>query len=138
MITTREEALNMYYLLRPNSPPSEAELKGTVKLKTFAQFLRDADGELKQRDANLRGQAEQLAVMSTHVNELNKTVTELQTQKQITADQLKDALARISTQTANLETTHDTMADLAKPVVEPEPEKPSWLVAFVKALTKKG
>lgn len=75
MISTRDQAIKIYKLLRPNGNPSEAEITGTVGRRTFAAFLNDAQAEVRIRDTNIAAQAKALAEAQAAINSLNDRPT---------------------------------------------------------------
>ena len=132
MIATKEEAMVIYQMLRPNGGGSSAEISGTVGRRTYKNFLNDARVEMDLRNASLRNQSTQLATISSKLNELNQTVTNITkerndlaisgttTKAELNALLIKEqaGLAKISSLTSELETAHDTITDLNKPVDE--------------------
>jgi hypothetical protein len=81
MITTTDEAIKLYRMLRPNSSaPSQDELNATVGKRSFAQWLNDAQPEVTARDAQLGGLESQLTTDSNEIGQLNQTIAQLQTQ----------------------------------------------------------
>lgn len=156
MIANADQAIKAYKMLRPNGQPSQDEINGTAGRRTFAGFLNDAQGEINQRDANLRNQAEQLANMSNTINAQNAAITDLNAklndanlsnaQKQAALD---EAITKMATTNAELTTCHDQIKDLQDvlPTANPEPakvdqsgtepeQKPSLLTKLILAILK--
>jgi flagellar capping protein FliD len=109
MIVTRDQAVLMYQLLRPNGGPSEDEINATVNKRTFAGFLRDGMGELTQRNMRLQAQA-------NNINELQSTIAQL---RQAIADDgvkdtatLNDYKAKLNELTAEISGYQKQLAEL--------------------------
>lgn len=139
MITTTDEAIKLYKMLRPNGGASDADLAVTVNKRSFAQFLNDSQGEINSRDTALRDQAEKLTELQTTIDSLNKTVTDLRGQD--TADQAatKTALDQVASLTAQLTTTHDQLAELQAQLTAPVAPNPSsnWFAKIIAILLPK-
>ena len=127
MITNDAQAHLVYKLLRPNGDGSPAEIAATVGHRTFQQFVTDAQAEVTQRDANLRAQQQSLTDMSTTINSLNETITELRAKENADQDDIRAAQEKISYLTSQLATQHDKLADQQQadvtiPQVPPAPQ----------------
>ena len=61
MITTKDQAIKLYKMLRPNGGGSTAEINGTVGRRTFTSFLNDAQAEIAARDKGIKSLQSQLA-----------------------------------------------------------------------------
>lgn len=78
MITTAEQATQLYKMLRPNySGPTQGELDATVNKRTFAQFLNDAQAEIATRDAHFSAEEQQLVTDSNEIGQLTQTIAQL-------------------------------------------------------------
>jgi hypothetical protein len=127
MIATRQEAVEIYCLLRPNGGPSEAELGATVGRRSYASFLKDAQAEVNARNAALAGQQDGLTRMQAQINQQNQAITELNTQladarlsNQQKQQAFNDAMGKITTSNTALATAHDQITDLQKQVEDAE------------------
>lgn len=145
MITTREQAIVMYKLLRPNGHPTEGEITGTVNRRSFAGFCQDAGIELQQRDARL-------AAQGANIQELHNTIAQLheliRTAEVTNATSLADYQAKLADKVAELSTAEARMAELQAKVCvipdvvgeapvtvdEPLPEKTPLLVRVLAIL----
>ena len=77
VITTADQAIKMYKMLRPNGNPSQGEIDSTAGRRTFAGFLNDAQAEIAARDAGLRNQSAQIASLTQTVQTLTAQAEEL-------------------------------------------------------------
>lgn len=135
MIANADQATKIYQMLRPNSGGSPGEIAGTAGKRSFANFLNDAQAEIKARDEGLRNQGAQLSNMQGSINQLNQTITAMtQARDAAIADGSKTKaelvammaaeekqLAELAKLTSDLETAHDTIKDIqenTKPVDE--------------------
>jgi hypothetical protein len=126
MISNNDQALKAYKMLRPNGGASDDEIAATAGKRSFAQFVNDAQGEVNQRDANLRDQAQRLAEMQGTINSTNVTITELRStisnneisnaEKQAALDA---ALAKIAQDNTTMTSLHDEVADLQATLADP-------------------
>lgn len=148
MITTRDQAIILYEMLRPNGGPSEAEIVGSVNRRSFAQFMWDARPEIAARNQALSGQANQLNNLNQAINSSNQTITELTIKLNDAAvsnadkqKALDDALASLANNNAELTTAHDKMADMQRAlatakVIAPAATKAPWFVRLLTVLVK--
>ena len=116
MIGSREEAIVIYKLLRPNGMPSEDEINSTANKRTYKNFLNDATAELNARDANLVLQQQQYANMQSTIAQLQTAdVSEHETINRLTGE-----LASATSQLNELQTLAQNIT-IAK-VETPAPE----------------
>lgn len=135
MIASREEAIGVYKMLRPNSGASEAEISGIAGVRSYRQFVNDAQAEINQRDANIRSANDQNINMQSKINELNVLVSKLTSDDQNDKQAIADGLAKIAELSAQMSITHDKIVDLqATPEVQ---NSPSLLVRFLALFLKK-
>lgn len=125
MIATRQEAVEIYCLLRPNGGPSEGELAATVGRRSYASFLSDAQNEVNVRNAALIHQQEALNNMQTQISQQNKAITDLTSQladARLTSQQkqqvFNEAMSKITATNTELATAHGQITDLQKQVEE--------------------
>lgn len=151
MINTREEAVGMYQMLRPNGSPSEAEIGSTVGKRSFAGFVRDASAEIAQRNAAIQGQAQVLAQAQTQVADLKivlsnleglRTQTDIDFQAKNAAIQTLQAEADTKTRALNealneVQRLHDTACKM--PDEQPQvPETFGFLAKLLSIFVKKS
>lgn len=144
MIQNTQQAHLAYQLLRPNGDGNDAEIAGTAGKRTWLQFANDAQTEVRIRNQNLAAQATEMETMKAHIDDLNKTITDLKTSttadEQEKAIELQAATQKISYLTSQLETSHDKITQLTSVNVPQlagaEAAKPNWLTPFVAAIVK--
>lgn len=132
MISTRDQAVKIYQLLRPNGNPSEAEITGTVGRRTFAGFLNDAQAEVRIRNANLLAQAQALQAARTAIDSLSIRPTK-EEYARVQAI-VNDKAVEIAALQAKLEEAQNRPAVIKEVEVEP-----SWLrtaIDFIRSLLR--
>ena len=124
-----QEVKEAYLLLRGNegTPAERAGWIGQSKQRFFQVARAEAD--------SVRAS---LANMQNSINQLNQTVTQINTESSVTKAQLQEAIAKVSGLTSELENAHDQIAELQnKPAEEVIVEKnPSWLQTAIDFINK--
>lgn len=124
-----QEVKEAYLLLRGNegTPAERAGWIGQSKQRFFQVARAEAD--------SVRAS---LANMQNSINQLNQTVTQINTESSVTKAQLQEAIAKVSGLTSELENAHDQIAELQnKPGEEVIVEKnPSWLQTAIDFVNK--
>lgn len=77
MISSREDAVEIYQTLRPNGNPSEEEIQGTAGRRSYRQFVIDGRPERALRDEALRQKDIYIQAMQNDIGSLKKQVEEL-------------------------------------------------------------
>lgn len=143
MITSNDQALKMYKMLRPNADPSGDEINSTVNKRSYEQFVNDGQAEVNARDANLRDQAAVLQGQQANINQLNVTITQLRdlaTQDALKDDdvakQLDAAHNTIASLTTELEASHDQLKQLQDQLANAPFISPTAKVVSASKMTK--
>lgn len=114
MITTQDEAVKLYKMLRPNyAGPTQDELNATVNKRSFAQFLNDAQNEVTSRDTQLQSLETQLTTDASEIGQLHQTIADLQAQH-----------TQQTAQIATLQQLNQPPAP-AVPAADPQPAQPA-------------
>jgi hypothetical protein len=112
MIANEQQAHQAYQLLRINGDGSPGEIEATAGKRSWTQFANDAKGELAQRNSNATAQTNKLNELSTTINQLNQSITDLQTQGLKTKQEYDNKIVEFAKLTADLTTAHDQIKDL--------------------------
>lgn len=119
MIKTRDQAVKMYRMLRPNSGASEDEIVGTVGRRSYEQFVNDGQKEVEIRDQALR---EREANNAAKIAEMQQVIAGMQEGDRKSKAELEDALEKIRELSSELEAekAEDLVVPAPLPVEEPE------------------
>lgn len=93
--------------------PNAAEIAGW-RGQSKQRFFQVGKAEADNQRARLAAAEVQLSNMQKSINDLNKTVTEINSQSNATKAQLQDAIAKVTGLTSELETAHDKITELQK------------------------
>lgn len=109
MITNESQAHYAYQMLRPNGDGSAAEIAATAGKRTWAQFVVDAQPEVKLRNQNISSAYQTLTALQTQVSQLNSQVATLS--KRPTQAEL-DAVKTMTTELqAEVQKAHEDAAN---------------------------
>jgi hypothetical protein len=129
MITSRDDAIRVYQMLRPNGGPSEGEINDTVGRRSYSQFARDASREIEARNASLRSQSDHMGALQATVEQLNQALVNKQAQvenlsNEITAKQQEIDGQKVSLETLNME-LGEAKNKLSSSIPKPAPAVPA-------------
>lgn len=129
MITTRDDAIRIYQMLRPNGGPSEGEINDTVGRRNYAQFARDAAREIDARNAALRSQSDHMTAQQATIDQLNQALQNKQAQVEslageVTAKQQEIDGLKVTTEALNME-INEAKEKLQTVTPKPAPEAPA-------------
>lgn len=142
MIATQDQARDAYALLRGSrNALSQDELDATAGHRTWANFAVDARGEIAAREAAKQATLDQLASLSSTINQLNQAITDITNQSNATKADKDAALSKIADLTTQLETAHDQIVELQNKPVPPQATPPteqstaiSTVIKFIRTL----
>ena len=142
MIANEDQARDAYALLRGSRDAlSQDELNATAGHRTWANFARDARGEVAAREAGRKAQAEQLANMQGLINQLNQTITDITNQGNATKADKDVALSKVAELTIQLETAHDQIVELQNkpiPTIDEQTVVTNWFKRLWNNLFKRS
>lgn len=99
--------------------PNAAEIAGW-RGQSKQRFFQVGKAEADNQRARLAAAEVQLSNMQKSINDLNKTVTEINSQSNATKAQLQDAIAKVTGLTSELETAHDKITELQNQPKDPD------------------
>lgn len=147
MISTIQDAINIYKMLRPNGNPSQDEIDGTAGRRTYKQFVSDAQPEISQRDQSFNAMQATINSQNATITDLTTKLTDAEATGQEKQAALTESLQKIASDNADLATLHDKVAEFnANPVVKAQnaatamSKQPSnagkLLASFISAFSK--
>lgn len=116
MISTRDDAIEVYQTLRPNGQPSEGEISATAGRRSYRQFIVDGRAERKLRDEALRQKDIYIQAMQNDIGSLKRQVEELR--ERPTKSALENLEKNLAVMKSGTEEHLKHIADLEKQIAD--------------------